>query len=430
MPEPLPRLTDNQLDKNMTDQTTPPISTHSPIPTDDLTQLAAYTRLGNVAGADFTMRLTLRGTSAAMIEMAQHTQELAPNMLSTPDSGTTSLEIELSTALAVVLTSPEQVTANVESSCGGDCSSCDCAEVCDETAKAEKQSDTSVYDALAVIRDAIKLDSSYAWSWQCNLAMSFVDAGGEHKTANEGAARFMRSLFNVDTTTCKEYVELESRWAEQTAAAGEPTTAPVAARPALCAPMLRLPGSFRNAAKGCSLSAMPLPDLFWETPTFIVDRADCETDETMRQLIPYIVLRNPVDNTFFTYSRGKGGAEARLLGKLSIGLGGHIDGDVPENLDLKEWCTLEAERELKEEAGISTALAINFTVLLCDQTNAVGRVHIGLLAIVNVDPSVIATLEADVIENGTWLTREDLIFESRLENWSVASVPFLPKEAG
>lgn len=55
-------------------------------------------------------------------------------------------------------------------------------------------------EAIEALSDSFKNDSSFAWTWHCNLAMSFYDAGGDHETANDGAARFMKLAFGVDTS--------------------------------------------------------------------------------------------------------------------------------------------------------------------------------------------------------------------------------------
>ena len=55
-----------------------------------------------------------------------------------------------------------------------------------------------VPDAIKTVIEAMQADSDYAWSWHCNIAMAFVDAGGDHYTGNQGAARFMRMLANVE----------------------------------------------------------------------------------------------------------------------------------------------------------------------------------------------------------------------------------------
>ena len=55
-----------------------------------------------------------------------------------------------------------------------------------------------VTGAMKVVLAAMQSDPDYAWSWHCNVAMSFVDAGGDHYIANQGAARFMKLLANVE----------------------------------------------------------------------------------------------------------------------------------------------------------------------------------------------------------------------------------------
>jgi hypothetical protein len=55
-----------------------------------------------------------------------------------------------------------------------------------------------VADAMKTVIKAMQDDPDYAWSWHCNVAMAFFDAGGDSYTANQGAARFMRLLANVD----------------------------------------------------------------------------------------------------------------------------------------------------------------------------------------------------------------------------------------
>jgi outer membrane PBP1 activator LpoA protein len=61
-----------------------------------------------------------------------------------------------------------------------------------------QQEQAPVADAMKTVTKAMQDDPDYAWSWHCNVAMAFVDAGGDSYTANQGAARFMRLLANVD----------------------------------------------------------------------------------------------------------------------------------------------------------------------------------------------------------------------------------------
>lgn len=60
--------------------------------------------------------------------------------------------------------------------------------------------DISVSKAMNVLKNAMQEDYGYAWSWQCNLAVMMQDVGVPHKVANEGAARFMKLAFDIDTS--------------------------------------------------------------------------------------------------------------------------------------------------------------------------------------------------------------------------------------
>jgi hypothetical protein len=52
--------------------------------------------------------------------------------------------------------------------------------------------------AMKTVVEAMQADPDYAWGWHCNIAMAFVDAGGDHYTGNQGAARFMKMLADVE----------------------------------------------------------------------------------------------------------------------------------------------------------------------------------------------------------------------------------------
>jgi hypothetical protein len=52
--------------------------------------------------------------------------------------------------------------------------------------------------AIKTVVKAMQADPDYAWGWHCNIAMAFVDAGGDHYTGNQGAARFMKMLADVE----------------------------------------------------------------------------------------------------------------------------------------------------------------------------------------------------------------------------------------
>ena len=54
-----------------------------------------------------------------------------------------------------------------------------------------------IHQAVQTVIQAMQYDPDYAWGWHCNIAMAFVDAGGDRYTANQGAARFLEMFAKV-----------------------------------------------------------------------------------------------------------------------------------------------------------------------------------------------------------------------------------------
>lgn len=186
------------------------------------------------------------------------------------------------------------------------------------------------------------------------------------------------------------------------------------------------------------MTVCPIPPNFFLLDSKLVDRVgptSCEEDPTLQQIIPYMVIVNE-EGKIFTYSRGQAGGEDKLKSKLSIGLGGHIDGMAPEGMNNYQWFTQEARRELAEEVGIlSDDVNISYSALLFDRAHEktedgktyVGQVHCGLLSFIRVNKSEVTKLEQGVIENGQWMSVDELnapIVHERLEDWSKASLKY------
>ncbi len=86
------------------------------------------------------------------------------------------------------------------------------AEIVDQRVQDGK----SVSKEMAIIRRMISKDSEYAWSWYCNLVMSFVDEGCDRLTAMRGASRFLNILACVDVSKDPRYIEEYARWEKET----------------------------------------------------------------------------------------------------------------------------------------------------------------------------------------------------------------------
>lgn len=124
-----------------------------------------------------------------------------------------------------------------------------------------------------------------------------------------------------------------------------------------------------------------------------IPRDQAETSEDFVQILPYVLLVCGAD--IFIYSRNKKGGEERLHGKLSVGVGGHIEQqDHEEPLMAYLYGTM---REIQEETGLEIPLAaLQNTVLglLHDPSTPVGRVHLGVLHALHISVDQMAAVLA------------------------------------
>ena len=115
-------------------------------------------------------------------------------------------------------------------------------------------------------------------------------------------------------------------------------------------------------------------------------RQEVEEDPGFKQLIPYVIFRHTDARGrehLFQYTRGKGQGERRLHSKRSIGVGGHIAAE-----DVTEGTVGYHEgmqRELAEEVAIDAASTENCVGLINDDDSEVGRVHLGVVHMVDVE---------------------------------------------
>lgn len=155
-------------------------------------------------------------------------------------------------------------------------------------------------------------------------------------------------------------------------------------------------------------------------------RPAAEEDPTHKQLIPYLVLRH--GDRVLSYTRGKSGGEARLHAKMSIGIGGHInDGDTHAAHFDEAAYNRAVERELHEELEIPGSYRQRPVALLNDDSNEVGRVHLGVVHLVDVESTDIRPRE-DAIRDLEFLTADELkLKRDHLESWSQIVADALPQ---
>ena len=142
-------------------------------------------------------------------------------------------------------------------------------------------------------------------------------------------------------------------------------------------------------------------------------RPQAEADPGYRQIIPYVVLCRG-EEIFATRRLNKGG-EARLHGKISVGIGGHIN--PVDETDREQVLMRGLERELTEEVSIRKAGSLTPRGVINDDTNSVGSVHLGLCFTMEVEGEVLVN-ETEKL-TGAFMTLPELKAEwDNMETWT------------
>src|SRR5438094_8064600 len=159
---------------------------------------------------------------------------------------------------------------------------------------------------------------------------------------------------------------------------------------------------------------------------FYIPRPEAETNPGYKQIIPYALIA--FEKTVLHYVRGKKAGEQRLVAKGSIGIGGHMN-DSDESLFAldEEAYRAGVEREVNEEIRIETTFDDRIVALLNDDSTEVGRVHLGVVHVFNLDEPKVEKREA-MITNLEFLSRGELLKRrDTLETWSQLCVDQLDK---
>ena len=142
-------------------------------------------------------------------------------------------------------------------------------------------------------------------------------------------------------------------------------------------------------------------------------RWEVENDPSFKQLVVYVVVTDGHNRVFVTHRKD---GDERLVGKYSIGIGGHVRWG--------ESFTEAMFRELEEEVGITpddmTGIVRHGYIL--DNSSDVNSVHLGIVYMVDVqDPSKVFVREPEKLV-GQWMDAGDglarLYHSNSLESWS------------
>lgn len=182
-----------------------------------------------------------------------------------------------------------------------------------------------------------------------------------------------------------------------------------------------------------AILVVPRADLFWRGPFHGVTvdgldeylariqrfgvfrrRGDVEEDPSLKQIIPYLIVRS--DNRCMLFQRTRAGGEARLHNLYSIGVGGHIaKEDVAGAGDL---VAAGMRRELEEELTLTGTWSARLAGVLNDDATAVGSVHFGLVHLVEVPSGDVAIKETDRLTGRLAAPAEVRAVYAQMETWS------------
>lgn len=163
-----------------------------------------------------------------------------------------------------------------------------------------------------------------------------------------------------------------------------------------------------------------LPELLSPRHTSYRARAEMERDASFKQLIPYCVFQHRDAQGrlhVFEYTRGKGQGEARLHSKRSVGIGGHISSD-DAALATADPYAEGLRRELAEEVEIASPYRQRCVGLINDDETDVGRVHLGVVHVFELDRPDVAPREHEILASGFRPVEELLADLAGFESWS------------
>jgi predicted NUDIX family phosphoesterase len=150
-------------------------------------------------------------------------------------------------------------------------------------------------------------------------------------------------------------------------------------------------------------------------------RPEVERDPSLKQLIPYVIFRHTEPGgreTVLQYTRGTGQGEGRLHRKRSVGIGGHISADDAAGGNGANPYDEGMRRELDEEVIIETPYAARCVGLINDDQSDVGRVHLGVVHLFDVERPAVRPRETEIIECGFRPVADILADMTGFETWS------------
>ncbi len=138
-----------------------------------------------------------------------------------------------------------------------------------------------------------------------------------------------------------------------------------------------------------------------------------EEDETKKQIIPYMIFKHKA--RFFVYKRLPQSEEERLREKYSIGIGGHIN---PVDVHSINILDEGMKREFEEEVDYPYEYKTKIIGFINDDNDSVGRVHFGVVVLVEGSNDKIKVKEKDKLSGKMMTLFEAKKFRNKMESWS------------
>jgi predicted NUDIX family phosphoesterase len=141
-----------------------------------------------------------------------------------------------------------------------------------------------------------------------------------------------------------------------------------------------------------------------------------EDNTALRQVIPYVLIKNTTTNKLMVLERMKSQEEARLHGNICLGAGGHME---PIDWNGAGLIEAAARREITEETGFEIT-KLKFVGILCVTDPAeptVHHVHIGAVYLAETTQETFGG-ELDK-QNPKWMHNDELFpLYPRMETWA------------
>jgi predicted NUDIX family phosphoesterase len=142
-------------------------------------------------------------------------------------------------------------------------------------------------------------------------------------------------------------------------------------------------------------------------------RSAAEADTSIKQIIPYLILRD--GDLIFLMKRTKAGGDARLHDHYTLGVGGHMNPGDASVLGC-------LEREWKEELVADFMPEFTFMGLLNDDEVAVGRHHLGVVYVADAEGRPVSVRETHKLSGSFETIEGAMSVYDRMETWSQLAV--------